>query len=89
MNNVVKHSGAKKARVEIEGDPGGVRMRVIDAGHGFDPRSKTFRAGLGLLSMKERVVLVGGQFWVRHLRTGGTEVEALVPLTGERKALSA
>jgi PAS domain S-box-containing protein len=89
LNNVVKHSGAKKARVEIEGDSVGVRMRIIDAGHGFDPRSKAFRAGLGLLSMKERVVLVGGRFWVRHLRTGGTEVEAFVPLTAERKALSA
>jgi PAS domain S-box-containing protein len=89
LNNVLTHSGVKEAQLEAVGDPGGVRLVVLDSGNGFDPQAKEFQAGLGLLSMKERIRLVGGEFSLRRRPQGGMEVTARVPLHTARMSLSA
>ena len=89
LNNVLTHSGVKEAQLEAVGDPGAVRLVVLDNGNGFDPQAKEFQAGLGLLSMKERIRLVGGEFSLRRRPQGGMEVTARVPLHTVRMPLSA
>ena len=89
LNNVLTHSGVREAQLEAVGDPGGVRLSVLDNGNGFDPQAKEFAAGLGLLSMKERIRLVGGEFSLRRRPQGGMEVTARVPLHTVRMPLSA
>lgn len=89
LNNVLTHSGVREAQVEAVGDPGGVRLSILDNGNGFDPQSKEFEAGLGLLSMKERIRLVGGEFSLRRRPQGGMEVTARVPLHTVRMPLTA
>ena len=37
LRNVIKHSGARHARVELSGDPDAVSLRISDDGSGFDP----------------------------------------------------
>jgi len=54
-------------------------MRVVDAGRGLNSKSK-HAAGLGLLSMKERVSVVGGEFLARQRPERGTEIKVLIPL---------
>lgn len=88
LSNVLRHSGVTEAQLEIVGERDWVRMRVVDAGHGFNSHSED-PAGLGLLSMKERVLLVGGEFSVRQRREGGTEVKVLVSLRTHPVARSA
>lgn len=58
LNNLVKHSGAKHAQVELLGYEGMLTLRVSDSGHGFDPGMH--KPGLGLIGMRERLRLVGG-----------------------------
>ena len=89
LNNVLTHSGVKEAELEAVGDPGGVRVSILDSGQGFDPQDKEFQAGLGLLSMKERIRLVGGEFSLRRRPQGGMEVTARVPLHTARLPLTA
>ena len=60
MHNVVKHSGAKKASVRISQDETGLRLHVADEGRRFS-LTNTERAGLGLVSMRERVNHLGGE----------------------------
>ena len=79
LSNVLKHSGAKEAQLEIVADRDWIRMRVVDAGRGLNSNSKD-TAGLGLLSMKERVSLVGGEFLARQRPERGTEIKVLIPL---------
>ena len=56
-----------------------VRMRIADSGNGFDSQSRGFHAGLGLLSMKERTRLVGGEFSVAPRAPRGTKIEVRIP----------
>lgn len=80
LNNVVRHSGAKEAEVELWGSGQEIRLEVRDTGRGFDVESGRSRKGLGLLSMRERLRLVGGAISIESGISKGTRIEARVPL---------
>jgi PAS domain S-box-containing protein len=80
LNNIVKHSGAKRAHVEFVGSPSLIHLRIVDAGVGFDPSSMAARGGLGLASMRERLRLLGGTIALYSSPMEGTEIVAEVPL---------
>ena len=80
LHNAVRHSGAKEARVELAARNGHVRLLVSDAGKGFDVEAKRKSAGLGLLSMNERVRLSQGRLEIRSQPGKGTRVELTIPL---------
>jgi PAS domain S-box-containing protein len=80
LGNVVKHSGAKSARVELGSNEAGVSLRIVDEGKGFDTRSTNAGAGIGLVGMSERVRLIGGRFLIKSQPMRGTEILAEVPL---------
>jgi signal transduction histidine kinase len=80
LQNVVKHSGAKRASVELTAADGEIRLSITDDGKGFDFESARAEAGLGLISMRERVQLVQGQIEWRSQPGGGTRVDVHVPL---------
>lgn len=54
-----------------------MRMRVTDTGIGFDPAASG--DGLGLVSMRERLRLLGGQLMLKSEVGKGTEVTAELP----------
>ncbi|HZD32074.1 MAG TPA: sensor histidine kinase, partial [Candidatus Angelobacter sp.] len=81
LSNAKKHSGAKSALVELHGDNDGVVLSVADAGAGFDASAPSFKAGLGLQSMKERLRAVGGTIDIDSGAGSGTNVVAHVPLS--------
>jgi signal transduction histidine kinase len=60
LRNVAKHSGATRVRVRLAGDGGALRFELEDNGNGFSPDGIGRYAGLGMISMRERVHLVGG-----------------------------
>ena len=77
LNNAVRHSGARIARVRVEQEPGSILVTVRDDGHGFDPRRQR---GLGILGMEERVRRLGGTFAIDSDPGHGTTVRAELPL---------
>jgi signal transduction histidine kinase len=78
LQNVVKHSGAKSATVELAAADGEIRLNIVDNGKGFDIGIVT--KGLGLVSMRERVRQVNGQIHWRSHPGKGTHVYVRVPL---------
>ena len=80
LGNVVKHSGAKRAHVEITGATDQIRLRILDAGTGFDPAFRK-TPGIGLIGMRERLRLVGGTLSIWSAPEHGTEILAAVPLS--------
>jgi len=82
LRNVVKHSGSPEAHVSLRARDGALVLAVSDFGSGFDVRSAASRGGLGLLSMRERLRLVGGEIDVQSTAGSGTRVEMRVPLAG-------
>jgi signal transduction histidine kinase len=76
LNNVCKHSHATSAWVKLRRVRDGIRLTVRDDGVGFDPKDEHIRAGLGLLSMNERLRLVGGRIAIDSVPGKGTKVKA-------------
>jgi len=79
LQNVVRHSGARRARVELASDSRGVVLNVSDSGKGFGTDDPHLHFGLGLLSMKERAYAVRGSITIRSEPGHGTRVEVFVP----------
>ena len=77
LGNIAKHSNARDARVEITDGPDGIRLRVSDSGVGFNPESVR-RAGLGLISMRERLRLIGGEISIDSRPGQGTRIDVRV-----------
>jgi signal transduction histidine kinase len=83
LSNVRKHSGASSVRVSIVSHPEGVRAEVSDDGRGFDPETtgpRAARAGhLGLVGMRERMRMLGGETLIESTPGGPTVVSAVLP----------
>lgn len=81
LRNVAKHSHAQHAKLELIGGEAELRLRISDDGVGFLYDEAKRGQGLGLVSMQERLRLVGGQFSIWSRASVGTRVEAVVPTT--------
>jgi signal transduction histidine kinase len=79
VHNVVKHANASNARIRIATEGDRLRLTVTDDGSGFDP-TEVPRGHIGLIGMRQRIDLVGGDLRVDSRRGEGTTVEAEVPL---------
>jgi two-component system, NarL family, sensor histidine kinase UhpB len=80
MTNIVKHSGATQASVELRLYPDAQHLNLIirDNGKGFDPHSG--HDGIGLIGMRERVAAVGGTLHIESAPGEGTEISVTLPL---------
>jgi PAS domain S-box-containing protein len=83
LHNVAKHSHAKRVRVELIGGADKVTLRLSDDGIGFEPGASVHQTGLGMISMRERIRLVGGTLSVWSKPSMGTQVEAVISLARE------
>ena len=61
LRNVVRHANASNVEVSLQAKDGGITLAVRDDGRGLGDSSADKRASLGLVSMRERVRLVGGK----------------------------
>lgn len=77
VSNAVRHSAAGRIHLAARADAGTLVVSVSDNGRGIPARAQS---GLGLLSMGERAVEVGGRLDVRARPGGGTIVSAVLPL---------
>ncbi|MDX6710436.1 MAG: hypothetical protein QOH96_1452 [Blastocatellia bacterium] len=84
LRNVIRHSGSATAQVELVWSLNELNLRVTDSGSGFEPGKAKSKQGLGLISMQERLRLVGGKLVIRSKPSHGTQVEARVPLRAPR-----
>jgi PAS domain S-box-containing protein len=83
LRNVIKHSGAREALVVLEKTDGEISLSVSDEGCGFDTESQEMKRGLGFISMRERLRLVGGEISIHSQPSWGTQIDVSVPLTKE------
>ena len=80
LTNIEKHAGASRVQVRLIFYAGGLRLRIVDDGVGFDvPAIRVDpRRGIGLRNMRERVESIGGSFTIDS-RPGRTAVLADLP----------
>ena len=87
--NVVKHGGVKSAQVNLSHTVDHMlRATVIDEGLGFDPgtvlENVKGETGFGLLSIRERLEMIGGRFEIESAPGKGAIFSLLVPLSSTR-----
>ena len=80
LRNVVRHSHAPMARVELSGTVETVHLAVSDSGRGFEVDTARTATGLGLLGMRERAYLLSGNLVVESRPGAGTRVAVTIPL---------
>jgi len=83
LQNAVKYSGVTHFRVELRGKSGEIQLTVSDGGVGFAQEEAVNRQCLGLISMRERLQLVKGEFFIDSSPGHGTRVRACIPLRNE------
>jgi signal transduction histidine kinase len=70
LTNVAKHAQAEHVRVRLTRGPGTIEIAIADDGRGFDPARRV--EGFGLVGMRERAALVGGEARVESSGAGTT-----------------
>jgi PAS domain S-box-containing protein len=77
--NVIKHANVKEAQLRLCRHGERVYLSVADRGRGFDPQGSGGTGGLGLLSMRERVKLLGGRMRIKSAPGRGSICVVAVP----------
>ncbi len=85
LANVVRHARASHCsiRIRLDEEVGALSVEVEDDGRGI---REDDRAGVGMISMRERTEELGGRCTVKPLAGGGTLVRALLPFRATEDA---
>lgn len=80
LTNVARHSGASRVKVRLRLDPtdSALLLSVDDDGHGISAAKG--QGGIGLVSMRERALALGGTLRVVSQAGQGTRIEVTLPL---------
>ena len=74
----MKHSETAEATVELTGYDDRIELCISDSALGFSPEAAKRSCGLGLISMQERLRLVGGELSVESEPSHGTRIRARI-----------
>jgi two-component system, NarL family, sensor histidine kinase UhpB len=81
LTNVIRHAGATQVTVHLKESRGRVILEIVDNGRGIPNAEIANPRSMGLLGMRERAVLLGGDFNIGCARGGkGTKVTVSIPL---------
>lgn len=80
LTNIARHANATKVWCSLEKNDADLVLTVTDNGNGFDMGEIKEKQSLGLLSMKERTVMLGGDYDIKSKPGKGTTVMVQVPL---------
>jgi signal transduction histidine kinase len=79
LANVVRHSGARQAEVELQYTDQDVCLTIRDHGRGFDTQVRRNARSIGLLSMRERAAALGGTLQIDSAPAQGTTINVCLP----------
>ena len=85
LTNIVKHARAKNVRVTLFSNESVLIIQISDDGIGFDVHAQS--DSVGLINMKERVELAGGEFKIFSKPLLGTDIKVEIPLRNTESGL--
>ena len=87
LTNVARHADAKKVSVILKQEDTQLTLEVTDNGQGITSGQKEDPNSLGLLGMKERALIFGGEVLIHGVSGQGTNVKVQIPLDIQNGAL--
>ena len=79
LTNIVRHAQATHVKISIEEDTGFIILTVEDNGKGITEREVSDSKSLGLLGIRERALIFGGEVQISGSKGRGTRVEVKIP----------
>jgi len=79
LTNIARHANASKVDITIRQEGGNFLLKIRDNGIGFDsaiPKGGSF----GLIGIRERVYMLGGELLINSIPGSGTTIEVRVPV---------
>lgn len=80
LNNISKHADAKNVTVFLKADDSNLILKISDDGIGFDPVKVVDKKTLGLISMRERALMMNGEYAINSNSGKGTTIFLTIPL---------
>ncbi|MDA8123699.1 MAG: sensor histidine kinase [Deltaproteobacteria bacterium] len=85
LTNVIRHAQATYVKVSIKEDAGDIVLTVEDNGKGIPDRAAFDPKALGLLGIRERALIYGGELQVTGSKGRGTKIAVKIPLREAQK----
>jgi signal transduction histidine kinase len=79
LTNVARHAKATEVNVRLARENGGLTLEVQDNGLGIREEQLSAAKSLGILGMRERARLLGGELMIQGVPGGGTTVRVRIP----------
>lgn len=73
LHNIIKHAGATRVALRLKHASPYVMLEIVDNGIGFDTQQE-FPGHLGLQSMRERIMTLGGEMHLNSAPGSGTQL---------------
>lgn len=80
INNIVKHSGAKRISIRLQSVGNLFTLVCSDDGVGFDTEEKVKSGGSGLMNLQNRAKLINAQLTIQSSPNNGTTISIELPL---------
>ncbi len=84
LTNVARHAAASRVDVFVEHDADSLTLTVHDNGRGFEPGVSAAPSAFGLLGIRERTLLLDGEFAINSAPRRGTRAVVKIPLANRR-----
>ena len=81
LTNVARHAAAKRVSIILRQVNHTLILEVTDNGRGISPGQRDNSRALGILGMKERALVFGGQVKIHGVNKRGTNVKVEMPIT--------
>jgi PAS domain S-box-containing protein len=88
LTNVARHSNATEAYVRLTKDDGSLTLEIHDNGRGIRKEQLSAGRSLGILGMRERALLLGGDFTISGAPGKGTTVKVRIPEARHKGSVS-
>jgi signal transduction histidine kinase len=79
LTNITRHAEATEVDVRLAREDGNIVLEVRDNGRGIGEEELSAGRSLGILGMRERALLLGGELTIRGVPGKGTTVKVLIP----------
>jgi signal transduction histidine kinase len=84
LTNVARHANATQVRIRLAEEDGILTLKIRDNGRGITAEENSAINSLGILGMRERSLLLGGELTVSGVPAFGTTATVRIPVTRKR-----